>query len=612
MSPLHLYSEPFAKTGNITGEGFRRLLGRPALGLLQTVVREALQNSMDATLPGQRPRVVIRCRTLRGPELAELKGAVFSELPGDEDADALREELSGDAIQVLEIADFGTSGLAGPTRADIVFDGPEDPDFVNFMRNVGAARDTHQGGGTYGYGKTSLYALSRHSTILVDTQTKCGGEVIRRLMGCRLWRAFDAEQGGVRKRFTGRHWWGRPDAASGIEPVEGEEAVRLAMTLGLPERGNHETGTTIMIVSPRLEDGDEEHTGQESVGSLLLEAVLWNFWPRMCRHTPDSRKLQVSIEVEGVDVIVPEPENYPPLDHFSNALAEVRAGRGQIVSSQRPPKVLGHLSLVKGLRSDRNPAALRAESPFPKQSSHIALMRPVELVVKYVEGEAFSDARFEWGGVFVCSDDDEVEAAFADAEPPAHDDWIPDNLPKGHSKTFVSVGLKRINEAARTFANPLAATGKSDKRGPSLASTAALMGKLLESGSAKGPGRRANAGGGGGSSRGTRVSPARFSHLEIDDGRKVAVFEAELSNDGSSPELLLTAVPHLVMDGGAASSDDVDIGFSGSVLDLNVADETSRTGSMPIGALFGKVTCRVPLPDDAAVGLKLLLEEMGS
>ena len=32
MTPLTLFSEPFARTGNIAGEGFRRLLGRPALG----------------------------------------------------------------------------------------------------------------------------------------------------------------------------------------------------------------------------------------------------------------------------------------------------------------------------------------------------------------------------------------------------------------------------------------------------------------------------------------------------------------------------------------------------------------------------------------------------
>lgn len=607
MKSMELYSEPFATTGNITGEGFRRLLGRPALGLLQTVIREALQNSMDATLPDQGPKVMLRSRVLRGEEFAALRGRVFAEIPKDADAALLQEELMGESLEVFEIADFGTSGLSGPTRADLVADGPEDPDFVNFMRNVGAARDTHHGGGTYGYGKTSLYALSRHSTILVDSQTTCDGLPVRRLMACRLGGTFAAIEGDVRKRFTGRHWWGSLDGTSGVEPFSGDEAIRLAGLLGLPERSAEATGTTIMIVSPRLDEEDDEDE-RLPVGPHLLETVLWNFWPRMCRDTPCHRKLSVSIDVDGQNVHVPDPEDYPPLDHFARALSDIRSGGGQIVRSQRPAMDLGRIAMVKGLRSDRNPAALRADSPFPKQASHIALMRPVELVVKYVEGEAFSDARFEWGGVFVCSDDDEVEAAFADAEPPAHDDWIPDNLPKGRSKTFVNVGLKRINEAARTFANPLSASGQSEEKGQSLAATATLMGRLLEGGSAKGPGRRSG-GGGGGTTKRTRVSSPRFSHLEIDAGRKIAVFEAELSNDGRSTDLVLKAVPHLVMDGGIASPDDVDVGFTGQVLDLTVADASEPGESMAIGIMAGKVICRVPVPDEAAIGLRLSLEE---
>jgi hypothetical protein len=34
---------------------------------------------------------------------------------------------------------------------------------------------------------------------------------------------------------------------------------------------------------------------------------------------------------------------------------------------------------------------------------HIALMRPVELVVKYLEGNPLPDARLEWAGVFIAA-----------------------------------------------------------------------------------------------------------------------------------------------------------------------------------------------------------------
>ena len=78
-------------------------------------------------------------------------------------------------------------------------------------------------------------------------------------------------------------------------------------------------------------------------------------------------------------------------------------------------------------------------------------MRPAELVVKYLEGPALPTDSVEYGGVFIC--DEEVEEAFAAAEPPAHDDWIPDNL-TGRDKTFVRVALRRIRDTVNEYAAP--------------------------------------------------------------------------------------------------------------------------------------------------------------
>src|SRR5690606_40680361 len=89
-------------------------------------------------------------------------------------------------LRVLEICDFNSTGLGGPTSADVVSEADEPQDFINFIRNVGMARDTHHGGGTYGYGKTSLYAMSACSTILVDTQTFSDGRPVRDRKSTRL------------------------------------------------------------------------------------------------------------------------------------------------------------------------------------------------------------------------------------------------------------------------------------------------------------------------------------------------------------------------------------------------------------------------------------------
>lgn len=614
MTPLDLHSEQFARTGNMAGEGFRRLLGRPALGLLQTVLREALQNSVDAAPEGNTVKVLLRFRTLEGDALAHLRDLFFHSMPPEE-ADAtsendvgtsLRDILREERISLLEIADFNTTGLGGPTRADIVT-GDEDLDFVNFLRNVGAARDTHHGGGTYGYGKTSLYALSRVSTIIADTQTTSEGLHVRRIMGCHLGDAFEIATNGKRQRYTGRHWWGRRDAEDGLEPLEGDEAAALSELLGFPPRDTSLPGTTIAIVAPHLELG-------EDLRAELVETVLWNFWPRMCNFTAPERKIEVRLVFEGEEVEIPAPEDYPPLDLYSAALRNVRGnGIGEVttIRSGNPIADLGKLSIVRGLRGTRNLMALREGSPMRDQAHAIALMRPVELVVRYLQGEAFADKRFEWAGVFICSEDDEIEKAFATAEPPAHDDWVPDMLPKGRSKTFVNVALRELKSAAATYVQPKAVLGAGEDRSPSVARTATKLGQLLSRTSGKGPGRVVATSGGGGKKKIT-ISAPRFVGLVHQEGQRIARFEADLTNDGSRPELILRASPHLVLDGSSASAEDLPDDITIDLLDMSLDDQSAGSEGIKIAELRGTVSCRVTVPEDAAVGVRFSFDEEGA
>lgn len=609
MTKLQLYSEPFAKTGNMAAEGFKRLLGRPMLGLLQTMIREGIQNVLDAAHSEAGPTVLIRLRTLTTDQHRVLSEQVLSKSPRD---DLMRTDidtaLAKPRLRVLELCDFGTEGLSGPTRADTSHDGGEPLNFVNFLRNVGAARDTHQGGGTYGYGKSSLYAMSNCSTIVVDTQTRCAGHDERRLMACHLGAAFDADvDGDGRRRFTGRHWWGVLDGADSVEPVTGGAAFTLSDGLGMPYRDTSQTGTSILIVDPLF--GNED---LHSVIDEVIETVLWNFWPRMTATTPTNRKIEVMVDLEGEPVPIPNPEDFPPLDLFAAAMAVHRAGSDELqpIWSLRPKKHLGNLAIQKGLRASRCGPAARDESVVPEQTCHIALMRPVELVVKYVAGDPFPDKRFEWAGVFICSDDNEVEAAFALAEPPAHDDWIPNNLPKGRAKTFVRVALREIDEFARSHANPVISVPNPSERGPSLAATATKMGSFLDRVSTTGPGRPSRKSGKTSARKSLSISTPRFVGLQIDDhGKPMAKFRAELQNDASDPTLHLVAEPHLVVDGGATGGDDLPGGFTLGVEQIALGERRMAPSGpwLHAGYEAGVVEIIVPTVPGAAVGLKLRL-----
>lgn len=620
---VNLFSEPYSPSGNVAADGVRKLLGAPRLDLLQTLVREAVQNSCDAAKLGSGPRVLFRLRRLTSDQRDTMRNVLLADLP-DHKATArpVQDFLASKTPWVLEICDFGTTGLGGPTRADKPIPEGDQSDFVDFIRNIGSKRNTDLGGGTYGYGKSALYLASNCGLIVVDSQTTHGSKSVRRLIAAQLGEAFDA---GPRRsrRFTGRHWWGRIDPSGDfVEPVEGRDAAGIARSLGFPERGPDATGTSIMILAPQFLAGNED----EVVGALK-EALLWYFWPRMMEDVSESRRLRVEIELDGVVQELPDPEQVPPLDLFCEAMREIRRNGNavQSVESQRPAAGLGRLCIVKGARGTRHPlrpppnpvldAGESSTEPslFPDVCRHIAVMRPVELVVRYFDdGDPLPREDMEWAGVFVTSDEPAIEKAFADSEPPAHDDWQPDMLPaKSQGRRYVNIALKRIRDAGKAVAGGSQPARGGGVAGPSLAHVADIFGRALGSANLQGGSPRPGTGPrvtGSGKKR-YSVSRPRFERLEELNGVPVAIFRSEVRNAGRQ-ELTLKLEPALVVDGGAAAGE-----FSGHatprVVDVRDADGTDlgSGASLPIGLLSGELQFAVTMPGDGAVTVKARLEE---
>jgi hypothetical protein len=613
-----LASERFRASGGFAGEGVRRLMGAPNLSLLQTVIRESLQNSCDAGA-GEGPiRTLVRLRTLQADEVAALR-ETFADLPeGSPSRLAMAATLAQDTPLVMEICDWGTVGLGGPTRAD---EAPPDAarmDFVNFIRNVGAARDTDQGGGTYGYGKTALYLTSGCGAIVVDTLTLTAEGPQRRLIGCQLGEAYARD--GV--RYTGRNWWGEAAGEDLVEPLTGEAAVRLASRLGLPEREDGATGTSIMILDPDL-GGETTHAAVSSIE----EIILWFFWPKMI-DAGAGPAMTFSLEDQTGVRSVRHPDEVAPLDLFADAYRKLRSGGADVreIRSQRPAQRLGRLAVRRGFRTPR--IRFRETDPLiPHTCRHIAVMRPVELVVRYYEGRELPDERQEWAGVFICDSDPIVERAFADSEPPAHDDWIPENLPRGHAKTFVRVAIRElINVAAAAGGTARAAPG-AGAQGPSLARAADSMARLLGGAGAGhhdfaagsgGAGARGDTGGGatcggsaGGSRRGgrARADAPVFISLEAAEGHVEALFDVRAANP-TGAGAVLRARPGLVIDGVLTTETDAPRGQV-RVLGWETQDGDTLGGG-PVLDLAAeselRVRVRVAVPPGAVAGLAVDVE----
>ncbi len=137
-----------------------------ALGSLSdALIREAIQNSLDAALPGEQVKVAI---TFSASDqcLSPIKSEQYLKgLRGHLEAreNGLIEQVTlTDPMDFLVIEDFGTRGLEGDIREDEDKRAEEKKnDFFYFWRNIGRAVEGATARGRWGLGKTVFQAASR-------------------------------------------------------------------------------------------------------------------------------------------------------------------------------------------------------------------------------------------------------------------------------------------------------------------------------------------------------------------------------------------------------------------------------------------------------------------
>jgi hypothetical protein len=452
MSALDWFPEPFQAYGSFAGEGARRVLGKPKLDPLTVLVRETVQNSWDARRPD---RDVVKFAmdgwNLTHSQVQTLRASVFGGRPTD--GLLLDAVINRNEVPVLAISDRGTVGLTGPIRADHPAEGRTD--FIDLVFNMGQPRDVDGGGGTYGFGKTISYVVSEASTCILYTRTEVMSKIESRLIAV----AVGAQYATNTRRYTGRHWWGLT-ADERIGPVVGETADELADQLGMPKFEEAETGLSVLILAPRFGSRTPHQAMNFIAGSLA-----WNFWPKMVTTSVSPvAPMDFRVSWQGDQIGIPDPEAHPPLRGYVRAFRALHADEegGALheeaeveilpVRSQRPNRQLGVLAIARAPHEPRveiddgadTDEDLESSAAFSGNSHHVALMRRVELVVKYLEGPELPAPHVEWAGVFISDADAEIDHAFAEAEPPTHDDWQPSMIVDKAERRIVNVALKNI------------------------------------------------------------------------------------------------------------------------------------------------------------------------
>lgn len=405
------YFETESPLGGISGTGCRNALEGVGLTREEKIVRETMQNSVDALAPGsQRSRVVFRLVELAGADkrkflenggLGELmkKRASVLDLPNALDMDKFFDDEA--PLDLVYIEDFGTTGLRGEEHHK-----GANSDFYRFVYLYGdeeKATSSELSLGSYGLGKSVLSSSSPLYAFYVHTVIAPEDEAVpfARTIGCGLYKSHDFEG----KSYSGRAWFGdTADTTSApVSATRNDDANELAGALGFTMRGPDETGTSICIVGLR---GDVE---------TYKEAIAKYWWPRLARQELVAEVIDQCGQKHYV-----RPRQDVKLKKYIEAF-ELATGidSGGDEDSKKQELRRTHIGIAMGTIAAKRGLPYEANEEPHALDNKVALLRRKGMVVDYYPVNLTSNQR--WFAVFVA--DAECDDILKLSEPAAHNKW---------------------------------------------------------------------------------------------------------------------------------------------------------------------------------------------
>lgn len=409
---------------------------------IATLVREALQNSIDAALdPQAGVEVVFRIIRLADEDLArflkalkwdeELRGHLkASASSGQKLGKLLRDGL--DALQrdnellLLRVDDFGTQGLLGDESGE--------GNFAALCRNnLDSSKAAKTSGGAFGLGKAVFWRASQFATVLFrSTLSEPVDGRAERLIG-RADLAWHELEGS--ERYAGPGWYGRCNEFA-AESYWDNEALTSDLLL---ERDDNSPGTSIMVIG--FHDPTGVHLEVRQLSREIARATAENCWPAIA-----SGQLRVAVEEhEGASPVrrsEVDPIQFVP--EYADMLDKYRRGEIQDQLKEEGDVARRYVTLeVPGRKALDSPHPERehdaivlvrlADSATNTTVSQAAFYRGRRLVIKYYNLAHLCVGARPFHAAILCGEaategDADEDAAAAElflrtAEPPAHNDW---------------------------------------------------------------------------------------------------------------------------------------------------------------------------------------------
>ena len=380
-----------------------------------SLVRESIQNSLDAVLDKSEPVVVkfsfMEMQGVDYPEFFELQHHIqgcLDYFPNNHNAKAtygpMRKLFEGnkyhDHLGFIRVSDYNTKGMTYE-------EGNTDTPFYAFVRSAGVTvKDSASAGGSFGFGKAAYYLLSPINTIIVST---CTEDYEKYFEGAASLCTHTYK--GTKKMAFGYY-----DDQNG-KPITEESDIPAKFRRSEP-------GTDINILGFDMQDTNE--AVQE-----MAEATLRNFWMaiyngKLVVNINDDVEISQDNIAEMMEQYFEDDDDttrksgyYNPRPYFDAMRLAGTSGKYLFFEDNLP--LLGHVCLYV----------------FKKKGAtdKIAYIRALQMLV-YSKRTRTNHGLY---GVFYC-DSEKGNDLLRNMENPAHDEWKASNW-RVNGRTY---GMGRI------------------------------------------------------------------------------------------------------------------------------------------------------------------------
>lgn len=219
------------------GDSILKSLQNKSLPLIDLMVRESLQNSLDATIENSSTTMV----DFVVGEFQSTKLALHFEKISDK----LQSDYGGQQ-QFISVSDKNTTGLTGDFRSDNhkILD---KSNFQKLVFGIGKNQDRDGAGGSWGLGKTSYFRMGI-GIVIYYTRIRVDSGYEERLIASLI---ESPKQNNILLPTSERGiaWWGELDNNSGkVFPLTNHDDISNILDIfGLKPYFKEETGTTIII-----------------------------------------------------------------------------------------------------------------------------------------------------------------------------------------------------------------------------------------------------------------------------------------------------------------------------------------------------------------------------